>query len=97
LTVPTGSSQRSAISRTDRPWKCASRIICRCSGVRRSSAAATCQPSIARSIELSTAARSSPGSDGASAGRADARRRTSMIAWRAIWYSHVRTLPRDGS
>ena len=42
---------RSAISRTVRPWKCARRIICRCSGVRRSSAAATCQPSIACSIE----------------------------------------------
>ena len=52
----------------------------------RSSAATTSQPSIACSIVGDASPASfSPGACSASDGRTEARRRVSMIAWRAIW------------
>src|SRR3954467_960958 len=80
LTVPSGMPVRSEISRRVRPWKCASRMTWRCSGVSRSSADPTCQRSSVRSNESSVAPCSSAWGCAGSAGLAAWRRFKSMIA-----------------
>jgi hypothetical protein len=84
LTVPSGSPVCSEISRIVRPRNWAMRTIWRCSGVSRSSAAATCQPSIACSSVVPPSISAAASCCG-SPGRTAARRRVSMIALRAIW------------
>ena len=75
LTVPSGMPLRSAISRSVSPPVWARRITSRCSGVRRASAAASCQRSSAcssGSVDCSPRSRARPRP--ASAGRTDAAR-----------------------